>query len=211
MHKLILILILTLFSIGIANAQHKPLDAATIQRIKEGVSLAAKKTEAISSDFTQEKEMSILNDKIITSGKFYFKKERLLRWEYTHPFSYVIAIRGDVITIRDEGEVRSINTQTNKVFAEVNRIIIGSVRGTLLDDDNFRADYIQSNGHYTVSLSPISSALQESLSRIVIYFDKTDFTVDKLEMYEPAGDFTRITFSKKQLNQPLSDEIFHLR
>ncbi|MFH1936676.1 MAG: outer membrane lipoprotein carrier protein LolA, partial [Bacteroidota bacterium] len=172
MHKLILIL--TLFSIGIANAQHKPLDAATIHRIKEGVSLAAKKTETISSDFTQEKEMSILNDKIITSGKFYFKKEQLLRWEYIHPFSYVIAIRGDVITIRDEGEVRSINTQANKVFAEVNRIFIGSVMGMLLDDDNFKADYTQSNGHYIVSLSPISSALQESLNRIVIYFDKTD-------------------------------------
>jgi len=200
-----------LFTTGVANAQYKPLDAATIHRIKEGVSRAAKTTETICSDFTQEKEMSILNDKIITKGKFYFKKEQLLRWEYIHPFSYIIAIRGDVITIRDEEEVRSFNTKANRVFAEVNRIIVGSVSGTLLEDDNFTADYAQGNSHYIVTLSPISATLQEGLNRIVIYFSKTDFTVDKLEMFEPAGDFTMITFSKKLLNQPISDEVFILR
>ena len=209
MHKLILILFL--LSLGIANAQRKPLDATTIHLIKEGVSLAATKTETISSDFTQEKEMSILNDKIMTSGKFFFKKGQLLRWEYIHPFSYIIVIRGDVITIQDEGEVRSFNTQTNRVFTEVNRIIIGSVRGTLLDDENFSSDYDLSNGHYIVRLTPVSATLKESLNRIVIYLNKMDFTVDKLEMFESAGDFTRITFLNKQLNQPLSDEVFILR
>lgn len=209
MRKILFFLVL-FCSIG-AIAQNKPLDALTIQRIKDGVSATSGKTKTISSTFTQEKEMSILNDKIITSGKFYFKKEKLLRWEYIHPFSYIIAIRGDVISIRDEGEVKSFNTQSNKVFAEVNRIIIGSVNGTLLEDDAFAADYGQSNGHYIVMLTPLSASLKESLSRISIFFSKTDFTVDKLEMVESAGDFTRITFSNKQLNQPIPDEVFVLR
>ncbi|TSA29726.1 MAG: outer membrane lipoprotein carrier protein LolA [Bacteroidetes bacterium] len=208
MHRLILLL--ALFGYLPAFTQYKPLDASTINRIKEGVAEAARTTNTISSDFTQEKEMTILKDRILTSGKFFFKKEQQLRWEYTHPFSYTIVIRDDEITIRDEGEVRSFNTQANRVFAEVNRIIIGSVRGTLLDDTGFKASYTQSNGNYIVRLTPLLVTLQESLQEIVIYFSKADFTVDKLELFEPAGDFTRITFSTKKLNQPLSNEIFSL-
>lgn len=209
MYKLIVLLTLTV-SLS-ALAQNKPLDAASINRIKEGVAQAARTTSTITADFTQEKEMTILKDRILSSGKFYFKKEQLLRWEYTHPFSYTIAIRGDNIAIRDDGVVKEFNTQTNKVFTEVNRIIVGSVRGTLLDDPGFKTTYVQSNGHYIVRLSPLSSALQESLLEIVIYLNKSDYTVEKLEMIEPAGDFTRITFSGKQLNQPISNEIFDLR
>lgn len=208
MHRFIVIILF--FSFYQAGAQYKPLDAGTIQRIKQGVVQAAAKTTTISSDFTQEKEMSILNDKIITSGKFYFKKERLLRWEYIHPFSYVIAIRGDLISVKNEGVVKSFDNQSNKVFAEVNRIIIGSVNGTLLDDDSFTAIYSQNNGQYVVSLSPVSMPLKENLDRIVIFLNKTDYTVEKLEMYESAGDFTRITFSAKQLNSSIPDEVFIL-
>lgn len=209
MRSLLLIFLLA-FSLG-TIAQQRPVDSETIGLIKNGVAKASAGTATISSDFTQEKEMSILNDKIISSGKFYFKKERLLRWEYLKPFEYQIAIRGDVISIKDEGKVSSFNTQSNKVFTEVNRIIIGSVNGTLLEDPGFKADYKVSNGNYIVSLTPLAASLKESLEKIVIYFSKTDFTVDKLELMEPAGDFTRITFTLKQLNKPIPDEVFILR
>lgn len=209
MYKLFFILLL--FTCHQASSQNRPLDATAIQRIKQGVQQAAKTTTTISSDFTQEKELSILNDKIISSGKFYFKKERSLRWEYIHPFSYIIALRGELISISNEGEVKSFNTQSNRVFAEVNNILIGSVNGTLLDDNSFSAGYSQNRDHFIVTLTPLSPSLKENLEKIIIFFDKANFTVNQLEMVEPAGDFTRITFSKKQLNQPIPDEVFVLR
>ncbi len=209
MHRFIPVIFF--FIASVAGAQNKPLDASTIQQIKVGVAQAATKTKTISSDFIQEKEMSILNDKIITTGRFFFKQEQFLRWEYIHPFSYVIAIRGDLISIQDEGKVKSFNTQSNKVFAEVNKIIIGSVNGKLLDNNTFTATYIQNKDYFVVSLTPVSAILKESLNRITIYFNKKDFTVDKIEMHEPGGDFTRITFTNRQLNQPISDEVFILK
>ena len=203
--------ILFIFTSGLlVQAQNKPLDAATINKVKSGVADCAARTTTIFSDFTQEKEMSILNDKIITSGKFYFKKEKQLRWEYIHPFSYVITINGDEITIRNDGKISSFNSQSNKIFGEVNKIIIGSVRGTLLDDDTFSAFYSQSNGNFIVKLTPLSPRLKESLQEIIIHFNKKDFTVDRLEMIEQGGDFTKIYFTDKRINEPISDEKFIL-
>ncbi len=204
--------ILVFFTAGLlVRAQNKPLDAATINKVKSGVADCAASTTTIFSDFTQEKEMSILNDKIITSGKFYFKKEKQLRWEYVHPFSYVITINGDEITILNDGKISSFNSQSNKIFSEVNKIIIGSVRGTLLDDDTFSASYSQSNGNFIVKLTPLSPRLKESLQEIIIHFNKKDFTVDRLEMIEQGGDFTKINFTDKRINEPISDEKFILQ
>ena len=42
----------------------------------------AKLTNTIESNFTQEKNLSMLSEKIISKGHFCFKKTNLLRWEY---------------------------------------------------------------------------------------------------------------------------------
>ena len=196
---------------SLLQAQNEPLDSATITKVKAGVADCATQTNTISSDFIQEKEMSILNDKIITKGKFYFKRENQLRWEYIHPFSYAITINGDEITIRNEEKITSFNSRSNIVFTEVNKIIIGSVRGTLLEDPAFNASYSQSNSHYIVRLTPLSPKLNKSLQEIVLYFNKSNFTIDRLEMIEPAGDSTKIKFTNKQINEPIADEKFILR
>ncbi|MFH1159908.1 MAG: outer membrane lipoprotein carrier protein LolA [bacterium] len=210
MHKLVIPLLILIPVV--LFAQQKPLDAVSIQRIKNSVMQTAESTKTISSDFTQEKEMAILNDKIISSGKFYFKQENLLRWEYIHPFSYIITLCGNVINIRDDGQTREFNTRSNKLFAEINKIVVGSVRGTLLNDsENFKANYSQNQQYYIVNLIPQSEKFRESLQKILIYFDKTDFSVDQVELFESGADHTKITFTNKKINLPLPDEIFDLK
>jgi outer membrane lipoprotein-sorting protein len=132
MTRISLILLLLVLPVLSAIAQDRPCTPAETALIREGVRKAAATVQSISSDFTQEKEMKILEEKIRSKGRFLFKKESKLRWEYTSPFSYTILINGPVITIRDETSTRAFNMQSNKVFAEVNAIILGSVRGTLL-------------------------------------------------------------------------------
>jgi outer membrane lipoprotein-sorting protein len=166
-------------------------------------------THSITCDFTQEKEMSLISEKLFSSGKFFLKKEKMLRWEYLSPFSYIIVIKNDQISIKDDNKVNQFNTQSNKVFSEINRVILGSIQGTLLSDEkNFKASYFEGPAGWVVKLQPLSSRLRESLSEIVIWFDRKDYTVNRLDMHEPGGDQTRINFSSKKLNQPIADEVF---
>jgi outer membrane lipoprotein-sorting protein len=195
-----------------ASSQEKSLPEEEIKLLKQGVAESAIKTQTISSDFIQEKEMLVLNEKIVSRGKFYLKQDKKLRWEYTYPFSYVIVISGERITIGEEGDIRSFDSRSNKVFAEINRIIIGSVQGTLLNDEtSFRASFSKDTEHYVVTLFPLLPQLKESLEKIVIRFNRNDFTVDNLDLFEPGGDRTKIHFSTKRINQPVADEMFILR
>jgi outer membrane lipoprotein-sorting protein len=194
------------------QAQRTPLQKKDAGRVKEYITDASLKLTSIRSDFTQEKELSVLSEKIISKGKFYFKKEKQLRWEYTDPFKYLIIINNDQLLVRDDNRENRISLQSNRVFREVNNIIMGAVGGTLLSDTkNFQATLFDENSCYLCILVPLSSKLKESLSEIWLYFNKNDYTVDKLDLRETSGDYTRIRFTGKQLNTVISDENFSVR
>ncbi|MCX6266716.1 MAG: outer membrane lipoprotein carrier protein LolA [Bacteroidetes bacterium] len=192
-----------------AMSQNRPIDAASSESLKNRVKEVAMNTRTISCDFIQEKEMSMITEKITSKGKFFLKKEKMLRWEYLQPFSYIIIIKNDHITIKDENKVNQFNVQSDKVFLEINRVILGSIQGTLLSDEqNFKATFFENSTSWVVKLTTLNPKLKESLSEIVLWFDRKDYTVSRLEMKEPGGDCTRISFSAKKLNQPIADEKF---
>jgi outer membrane lipoprotein-sorting protein len=167
------------------------------------------KIATIESNFLQEKNLSVISEKIITKGKFCFKKEKKLRWEYTEPFQYLIIINGDKIFIKDENKESNINVQSNRLFDEINNIIIGSVRGTILNDDkSFNIILMENNTYDLVKLFPKTPQMKEFLQEIRIYFDKNDLTVSILEMQEASGDYTKIEFTDKKFNAPIPDETF---
>ena len=209
---IVAIILLVSWQVQNASAQEKPMDAASVASLKIHVKEVAQSTKTLSCDFIQEKEMSMLAEKITSRGKFCLKKEKMLRWEYLQPFSYLIVINNDQIYIKDEHKVNQFNVQTNKVFLEINRVILGSIQGTLLtDEQNFRATYFETPGAWVVKLTTLAPKLKEALSEIVIYFDHKDYTVKRLDMNEPGGDCTKITFTEKKINQPIPDEKFVVR
>jgi outer membrane lipoprotein-sorting protein len=208
MNKLLFILTLLGFA-AVSNAQLKPMDVGAVSRLRAAMKEAALKTSSLTADFSQEKEMTMMEENLISDGKFYFKKEKFLRWEYIHPYRYVIIINNDLITLQDGERTSTFNTQTGKEFREINNLIIGSINGTLLNDDkNFTSSFFDAPDASVVKLKPLSPGLKATLSEIAIWIDKATLTVNKLEMTEVNGDKTRITFSEKQINRPVPDEKF---
>ena len=192
-----------------SRSQDQVTDRAVIESVKSGINLAAQRTQTISSDFSQVKELSMIREKIISKGKFYFKKDRMLRWEYVQPYAYLIIIRGDQITVKDDNKVNTFNIQSNRIFREIIRIILGSIRGTLLSDEkNFSAEYSSNAASWIVKLKTLSPGLKNAVSEILISFDRRDYAVIKVEIMEPGGDYTRITFTDRKINQPVDDAKF---
>jgi len=206
------LILLSLFFGSSVLAQQKQLTSAEALAVRQNVREMANRTTSIESDFVQEKEMSVIAEKITSKGKFLFKKEKMLRWEYISPFPYLIIINKDQMLVRDENKENRMNLQSSTVFREVNSILMGAVQGTLLSDiKNFSSTLFESKSHYLCKLIPLNARIKESIGEIRLYFDKTDFTVDKLEMRESSGDYTRITFSSKKINSTIPDEKFALQ
>jgi outer membrane lipoprotein-sorting protein len=210
-HRMIQILLCLIFLpfIGLSQATVSQMKDPALFR--QRLATESKKINTISSNFIQEKNLSVLSEKIISKGHFYFKKERKLRWEYVQPFSYLIIFNGDKILIRDESKKSTYDANSNKMFAEINRIMIGCVQGTLLSDEkNFRAQYLENSTGYLVRLTPLMPGLKEMLNEIWIWFSRNDLNVTRLEMHESSGDYTKIDFTDKKLNDAVPDEKFNI-
>src|SRR5690606_12844124 len=97
----------------------------------------SEKVQSITSDFVQEKTLVALTEKITSSGKFWFKRSNRVRIEYVKPFKYLLVMNGDKLLVRDNDRENKINVKSNKLFQQVNRIMIDCVQGTILDSKDF--------------------------------------------------------------------------
>lgn len=205
---LLLLFILSVINTSAQEKNENPIKDPS--KLIEQINLASSKTSTITADFNQVKEMSFLEEKATSSGKFYFEKEKKLRWEYTQPFSYVIILNNDRLRIIDEGKSKDFEAGSNRMFLEISNIMTGMVNGTLLNSPQFTTTWSEAAGFYLAELIPTGPDLKDYLSRIELKLNKQDFTVDELKMFEKSGDYTQITFRNKKMNETIPVEIFRL-
>jgi outer membrane lipoprotein-sorting protein len=153
-----------------AQSTFKPL-ADTIH-FKAKMETMAKVTQTIESDFVQVKDLSALTEKVTSKGHFCFKKENLLRWEYSTPYKYMILINKEKILIKDEAKITRYDMNSNKVFKEINDLMIASVQGNILRTGKFKVVFWENDKEYKLELFPLEKGMKGSLKKINMYFDK---------------------------------------
>lgn len=187
-------------------AGYKPVNDTAA--FKQQMQAQSKLVNTIESDFTQEKYLSVMSEKIITKGHFLFKKVNMLRWEYTDPLKYLIAINKDKMFIKDNGKVSKYDINSNKMFKSINEMMVNTVQGNLLNNKDYKAKYYENEKFYLLELSPLQKGAKDFLKVIQLYIDKKDYAVVKVKMIEPSDDYTMIDFSNRKTNQPIGDEKF---
>lgn len=187
---------------------YKPV--TDLPSFKKQFATESAKVMSIKSDFKQEKILIALTEKITSTGKFWFKRNNRVRIEYEKPFRYLMVMNGDKMLIRDNDRENKINVKSNKLFQQVNRIMIDCVQGTILDSKDFTTKVFENDKLYLLEMTPSSKALREFFETIVLSVEKSDHSVRSIEMNEPAGDKTLISFENKKLNEQVADAVFAL-
>ena len=192
-----------------AKAQYPGYSAVNdITKFKEQFSSASQKTQTIKSDFVQEKNLSMLSEKITSKGKFWFKKDNLVRMEYSSPFQYLMIINKTNVYVKDGEKENKIATSSNKLFQQINKITVDCVQGTALNNTDFKFKIFENEKSFLVELSPVAKNLKEYFKNINVVVDKKDYSVTKIDMIELSGDNTVINFINKELNVNIPDALF---
>ena len=169
---------------------------------------AAKEISTIKSDFTQEKNLSMLSEKIISKGKFWYKKTDMVRMEYISPYKYLLVINKNDVTITDGHKTSTVSAKSNKIFQQISRITVDCVKGTVFSNPDFKIKVFDSDLNYLIEMTPMTKGMKEFFSTINIIVNKNDYSVQTIDMRELSGDNTLISFQKRQLNAAISDEVF---
>lgn len=206
MNKFLLLFFLPLLGF---SQNFKPLKDTL--SLKQKIESMSKATNSIEADFIQEKNLSMLSEKIISKGHFVFKKENLLRWEYQTPSKYLIVINKDKVVIKDEKKTSKYDMNSNKVFKEINDIMLSCVQGTIFKSNKFKTSYFENDKGYKLELIPQVKNMKETFKKINLYFDKNVTSVAKMEMIENNDDLTSLDFINKKLNAPVVETIFTVK
>jgi outer membrane lipoprotein-sorting protein len=124
------------------------------ESFKKTFAEATAATESIQSDFTQEKTLTMLSEKINSTGKFWFSKNNKLRMEYMQPYPYLMILNAGKIYIKDVQRENKLSANSNKVFHQVNRILVDCISGNMLNNADFESSVFESTGSYLIELKP---------------------------------------------------------
>ena len=175
------------------------------------ISKVSVNTNSLECHFIQKKNISVLSETMTSEGVMYFKKENSLRWQYNKPYRYLFILSGGKVLIKNESRTDKFDTNSNKMFKEISELMIGGVRGNMLvADKKFSSQYFVGNSTVLVKLIPKSKDLKKMMSGINLTFGKTDWLVKSIEMQEQGGDNTIITFTEKNVNKKISDDLFRI-
>lgn len=211
MRKIILIayLLLAVFAVQAQYPGYTLL--ADMAKFKTDFAAATQKTSSIKSDFVQEKNLSMLAEKINSKGKFWFKKESQVRMEYNQPYQYLMILNKDKVYVKDGQKENKISTKSNKMFQQINRIMIDCMQGTALNNPDFKTRVFENKTAALVELVPVNKAMKDMFKTISVVIDKKDFSVTSIQMLENSGDNTTIRFINKELNASLPDALFTIK
>jgi outer membrane lipoprotein-sorting protein len=175
--------------------------------LKEKVKTRAAATKTITSDFVQYKHLDFLTNDIVTKGKLVFKAPNLVKWSYVDPFAYAVIFKEENLYINDAGQKSDINLSSSKLFKQLNKFIVNSVKGDMFDADEFKISYFKIKAHSDVHFIPLNKKISKYIKAFHIQFNSNGDVVE-IKMIEPSDDYTRIVFSNRVLNQTVSDAIF---
>jgi outer membrane lipoprotein-sorting protein len=212
MNRILFLLCALLLPPALAFAQPKGYKVlADDQAFRKNYAKAAENTLSIKSSFRQEKNLSMLAEKINSTGLFYFKKSNKVRMEYTQPYKYLLIINNDRILIQDQQKKKVYSAGDNKLFKVINQVIIDCVQGKALENKSFQTKVFESDKGYCLDLVPQAKEMKRLFATIRVFVGKDDFSINQIELREAMGDNTIITFLNKQLNTSIRDEVFDVK
>jgi len=200
------ILYLFFLMVVTVHSQEKMTTAeATV--LKEKVKAQAELTTTITSDFVQYKHLDFLTNDIITKGDLAFKTPNMVKWSYVDPFVYSVIFKDENLYINDEGQKSDVNLSSSKLFKQLNKLIVNSVKGDMFDDNEFEINYFKIADNSDVHFTPINKKIAKYIKAFHIQFNSKGDVVE-IKMIEPSDDYTRIVFSNRFLNKTVSDAVF---
>ena len=204
-----LFLLLTTFATSAQDLGFKPMKDVSSFTTK--FDAASKKLTSIDSDFLQEKHLSMMEADIKSSGKFKYKKDNKVRLEYTSPFQYLMVLNNGKMYIKDGNKVNKFDTNSNKMFRQINDMMVSTLRADVLHNKNYAVTYFENESHYLLVLKPQEKAIKEMMQTIKIHIEKKKLFVTTIQMIEPSGDYTKMIFQNITQNATLSDAEFMVK
>jgi outer membrane lipoprotein-sorting protein len=178
-----------------------------LQSFLKEIQDASDEVKSFSSAFVQERRLALFTEPVIFHGSLTVVRPDKLRWEFTSPVPSVLIFSGEK-GMRCNADAPPVN------FDLGSDPIMRTVAEQLwlwLGGDYSRLGFLykmEKSGPNTLTITPKEETVTKFISSIAITFNKSNQQPENVEIAEPGGDTTTITFQSYVLNSSTPDILF---
>jgi outer membrane lipoprotein-sorting protein len=184
--------------------------AEMLRRLGENVSAF----KSLKTNFVQEKDLAIFQNKIIMKGRIYLQKPNRMAWHVDEPVKYSVVITDKSIRQWDEdtNRVQEIGLSGNPVFQNVLNQLTVWFSGdyfSLLKDYNVR---ILKKSPLSFEFTPKENNIAGKIIKsITIGLREDERYLQQIKILEISGDSTTIIFKDTVFDAPINDPDFEVK
>ena len=187
-----------------ATARNEIRDAAaTVKGIRERYAAV----NDLRCEFTQETRVASMDEKVLSSGRAWFKKPAMMRWEYEKPWKDVVVSDGKKVWHLDSRENRVTETALDESLNALGSYAVPSMLEDLdrVFDVRLNPKSPDAQGNVLLDLGPRTG--EETRSVTIAVSPKTH-ALKKIVISDVFGNTTVITLLAARENLGVSDSLF---
>ncbi len=171
------------------------------------IQAASDQVRSFSSEFVQERRLALFAEPVFFKGSLTVVRPDRLRWEFTAPVPSVLIFNGERgIRCNDKAPPVHFDLGADPIMKTVAEQLWLWLGG---DYSRLNASYdLAKSGPSALRITPKDKRLSEFISAITITFDKTSRQPEKVEIADPGGDTTILSFQAYVLNSDTPDVLF---
>ncbi len=160
-------------------------------------------TRGVRAEFEEQKQISLLDVPLASSGVLYFVPPRRFARFVTQPAASAFVIDGDRLEFHDETGAESVDLSGNRVARAIVDQMIGLWSGDLPAlREHYAVGFRAEGARWTIELRPLRAPIDQVIERIELEGDGPRLL--RMALVERGGDRTRTTFSKTEVDRELS-------
>ncbi len=200
--KFVAILFLVLSLIPLAGSSLSISSSEFLERIGKRY----QEIETIQCDFIQDVFLKDIKRVERGSGRFYYKRPSMARWDYERPTRQITLIRGNEIIIFDKAEGQTITGKVDDALSNALYLLL------MMDWRSFERFYEVFNirkttdGFYKVLIRKRSDGMDPGAT---IWVTAVGLTISRIRFYDTLGNVIEIYFKNIKENINIDDSLFN--
>lgn len=172
------------------------------------IEAAQKDTRTITASFTQSKQLTLLEEPLVSTGRFVFKRPDRILWAIDKPQPTSVIVNGSEVSVPDlpESERRALAAAPMvQMLRELGGVFTGAMEQV---QEAFEVDARQEGPAIDVKLVPRRAADKKLFRTIEVQFVGPDLLVKEIRLEDGLGDRLRVTFDHVRRNADVADSTF---
>ncbi len=207
--SIVLIAVVSLTAAPLFAIESKPISDNQLNRLLKNVEKNFSKIKTLRTMLTQEKNIALFSETIISTGFCMFKSPSKLRLEFTKPFKSSLIINDNQIFKYEffNGNWQKLDTGNKEMMRLIMENITSWLQGRFKDPDLYEISAYRNKGT-TILLTPKADAFKKFITSFELGLNHGMNGLEYIIINETKNNYTKIQFYNDEVNKEIPDKIF---